>query len=477
MPHESAGAILVLDAALSGEALGGKIREISSTGGSLSIDWTSTRKRRGYAPVAGGVFYFKEKNATNREFEATGIQFNGKTLNGRLYRWAWDRERGVRLTAVVLPEGYVLAPAEDSAKPVAAKAVGRRLAVFWAPETSSVTLLMKPGEVLPCVERINGESASGGKIPDVPGVSFVESGRFRRYPLVAGVSGAAAIVVLSWFAIPLTERDPDGGRGIERLEESAAPGAPERRIREGMGKTWAVLIANSGYTHWGDLKGEPYKDVERIAGVLAEYEFDEIFVEKDVGMEDFGPFFANLNGRLEDEDVQSLFLYYAGHGDYDELLDKGYWIPVDAKKSKGRIGYLGDTDVRGYLEVFNRHVRHVLLLSDSCFSGSLVAFRADDIEPTAADLRNLSVDASKRSAFGITSGRKEERVANESKFSVALEDVLERNQARFLRSSDVAFYVGKKVREVMGQQPQSGAIGRTHEFGEFVFVRKPHVQQ
>ena len=47
-----------------------------------------------------------------------------------------------------------------------------------------------------------------------------------------------------------------------------------------------------------------------------------------------------------------------------------------------------------------------------------------------------------------------------------------RNDQQFLRAKDIEYDLTKRVREVMNQQPQGGAIAQTHEFGQFVFVKK-----
>lgn len=94
------------------------------------------------------------------------------------------------------------------------------------------------------------------------------------------------------------------------------------------------------------------------------------------------------------------------------------------------------------------------------------------IQPGRIDLYNLRIDVSKQSVYGITSGRKEERVANESRFSDALVDVLARNRNLFLRAEDIAYEIAKSVREVLKQQPLFGPITETHKFGKFVFIRE-----
>jgi hypothetical protein len=65
----------------------------------------------------------------------------------------------------------------------------------------------------------------------------------------------------------------------------------------------------------------------------------------------------------------NLLVYYAGHGVYDEDADVGYWLPVDAdledKKNWIRNSTITDA-IKGM------DAKHVLLMADSCFSGTLL---------------------------------------------------------------------------------------------------------
>jgi tetratricopeptide (TPR) repeat protein len=260
-------------------------------------------------------------------------------------------------------------------------------------------------------------------------------------------------------------RGTEGPRGVREAD----PARPEEEIQDGMGTTWAVLIANNEYVHWNDLGGEPYRDVQRVENVLERYAFDRVIRKADLTISGFHDYLRALLQDMKAADVKSLLLYYAGHGHYDELLDKGYWVPVDAQVNSPA-GYLADDDIRAFLRAFNRQARHVLLVSDSCFSGTLLPPPRGGV-PSPADLSNLRIDVSKSSAFVITSGRREEKVQNASVFARAFEDVLQRNGLEFLRAEDVAFSLKKAVRERLGsQEPQYGDVGSS--FGKFVFIRK-----
>jgi len=65
----------------------------------------------------------------------------------------------------------------------------------------------------------------------------------------------------------------------------------------------------------------------------------------------------------------NVFIYYAGHGWYDKTFQTGYWVTHEATKDP--TSFLGNSAVYQSIDALNRkHARHILLVSDSCFSGS-----------------------------------------------------------------------------------------------------------
>ena len=64
----------------------------------------------------------------------------------------------------------------------------------------------------------------------------------------------------------------------------------------------------------------------------------------------------------------SLLIYYAGHGYADPAVDESYWWPIDAKPEDNSEWISADDITKGVKAL---SARHVLILSDSCFSGTL----------------------------------------------------------------------------------------------------------
>src|ERR1035441_10929580 len=64
----------------------------------------------------------------------------------------------------------------------------------------------------------------------------------------------------------------------------------------------------------------------------------------------------------------SLLIYYAGHGYYDQKVDKAYWWPVDAQDNDNT-NWISAADITSNIK--GTASRHVLIVSDSCYSGTL----------------------------------------------------------------------------------------------------------
>ena len=72
----------------------------------------------------------------------------------------------------------------------------------------------------------------------------------------------------------------------------------------------------------------------------------------------------------------SLLIYYAGHGEYDKTADRAYWLPVDAQRDDP-VDWISATDITDNIKRIAS--RHILIVSDSCYSGTLTRAAAGDL--------------------------------------------------------------------------------------------------
>jgi len=76
--------------------------------------------------------------------------------------------------------------------------------------------------------------------------------------------------------------------------------------------------------------------------------------------------------------TSNLLIYYAGHGHHDPDTDKAYWLPVDAQ-SDNNDNWVSADDITADVKALPS--LHVLIISDSCYSGVLTRSGDTAINP------------------------------------------------------------------------------------------------
>lgn len=173
-----------------------------------------------------------------------------------------------------------------------------------------------------------------------------------------------------------------------------------------------------------------------------------------------------LRRRLTQSD--SVLIYYTGHGWFDEGTRRGYWLPVDALEDDPS-NWVSAADVTDILRAMA--ARHVMIVADSCYSGSLT--RGLKVETRdQAYIKRLS---QKRARVVLTS-RGLEPVTDaggggHSVFARAFLDALGKNQG-VLEGVGVFNQLRRPVVLGADQTPEYGDIRFAgHEGGDFLFIR------
>ena len=114
-----------------------------------------------------------------------------------------------------------------------------------------------------------------------------------------------------------------------------------------------------------DLKA-PSNDAKEFNDILkTKYNFETKLL-LDATREEIIDGMQEMVTKLNRED--NLLIYYAGHGMYIQEQERGYWLPIDADKEK-RSKWINTQSIVD--EVKFAEAKHILLIIDSCFSGSL----------------------------------------------------------------------------------------------------------
>jgi formylglycine-generating enzyme required for sulfatase activity len=166
----------------------------------------------------------------------------------------------------------------------------------------------------------------------------------------------------------------------------------------------------------------------------------------------------------------SILIYYAGHGDLDRLTNDGWWIPADAKGGDS-VTYLNNFLVQTYIR--SMKARHVLLVSDSCYSGTL--FGQARAMPQVIDDKYYLNLYNEKSRWGMTSGNKtpvsDRGAGSHSVFAYQLLKELTKNEKSYISTQEIYTRIAPIVSNNSEQTPLCRPIRNTgDQGGEFVFV-------
>lgn len=134
------------------------------------------------------------------------------------------------------------------------------------------------------------------------------------------------------------------------------------------GRNYALIIANNDYANLPDLKTGG-ADAAALSELLKpRYAFapGNVKLLLNADRRTILDALAEFRQRLTEDD--RLLLYFAGHGQIDVVTEAGFRQPVDAEVGK-RYTWIAHDDVRR--EIRGLPAKHVVLLAESCFSGSL----------------------------------------------------------------------------------------------------------
>lgn len=149
---------------------------------------------------------------------------------------------------------------------------------------------------------------------------------------------------------------------------SARPKAPTGE--EVRGDLWLLTIGINSYLSWPKLK-TAVNDAKAVKQVLLiRYHIDAAHVveltDEQATRKNILAAFRDLARKVKPDD--SLLVYYAGHGHIDSITGKGSWIPVESG-TDDPAAWISNRDITDYLNINAIKAKHVLLVSDSCFSG------------------------------------------------------------------------------------------------------------
>jgi len=237
------------------------------------------------------------------------------------------------------------------------------------------------------------------------------------------------------------------------------------------GRYYALVIGNNAYTSVPKLKTAE-ADAREVAALLRDsYGFETKLLLNATRQQIMSAFSSYRRTLAPDA---SLLIYYAGHGVNDKDADKAYWLPVDAEPDDQSNWIIAD-EITTALKVIP--ARHVLVISDSCYSGTLTRGLSDALPRPTEREQFLQRMAAGRSRTLMASGG-DEPVADgggggHSIFAGALlRGLKEMDKGQFTASELFRYHVQEPVAGRANQTPEYNPLRNSgHESGDFIFER------
>lgn len=240
-------------------------------------------------------------------------------------------------------------------------------------------------------------------------------------------------------------------------------------------KDYALIFATDKYENFGELVN-PVDDSRTIQGILKEkYGFETEIVENPTYEEVLAKIYDYNTRKFNKQD--QLFIFFAGHGVFDDVLGEGYIVATNSlANDKGKGTYISHTTLRNNVD--NVKCDHIFLTMDVCFGGTfdpkLARERSADAYAEATDAEIMMRKLSKRTRKYLTSGSKtyvSDGIAGKhspfaAKFIEALRTTGD-GKDRLLTLSELQPYFLKLTTEA-----RTGSFGTDETGSDFVFVAK-----
>src|SRR5262249_42239993 len=164
------------------------------------------------------------------------------------------------------------------------------------------------------------------------------------------------------------------------------------------GANYALVIGNNNYQYVTKLK-TAVNDANAVAQLLREQYGFTTTVLLDATRNKILTALNNYRHTLPPD--SNLLIYYAGHGYHDRDTDKAYWLPVEAQKDNNE-NWISADDISSDVKAIPSS--HVLIISDSCYSGVLTRDAEVDFKPQNRALYLAKLEKSKSRTLMASGG-------------------------------------------------------------------------
>ena len=206
-----------------------------------------------------------------------------------------------------------------------------------------------------------------------------------------------------------------------------------------------------------------------MKSAFAKYKIHNIIHKKNMTKAQLERFFSiELRDLVKSNRVNSLLIWYAGHGKY--INETGYWVPVDAKRDD-EFTYFNINNLKASMQSYSKIITHTLVVTDACESGPSF-YQA--MRSTPKDRSCNDWQATKFKSSQVFSSAGYELASDNSQFTKTFANTLSSNPNSCIPIETVV----KKVKIAVSkggtkQKPKFGKIaGLADENGTFFFIKK-----
>lgn len=336
-----------------------------------------------------------------------------------------------------------------------------------------------PDGVNPAEGKFSGRIAPDGEsLYDGTDEYWVGSGQHRSMPFTLVWGSHIGTAPDRSPSVAMTPEPP--ATTPDRQQRGLIPQTPPDRGDTAPGKSFALIIGIDSYTAPLPRLKTAVNDARAFATLLSsKYGFQvTTLLNQDATRDKIFAAITHFRKALAEND--SFLIYYAGHGSFDRQTQKGYWLPVDADPdplNTSRDISADDlvTQVRGLPAL------HVIIISDSCFSGDL-SRAAGDVSPSDGNLAFIRRMQRAPSRTLMSSGS-DEPVSDSgsqghSVFAALVLQMMQSQGNQAFTADDLFVSIRKSVLARSGQNPQYSSLrdsiraSASLDTGDFVFNPK-----
>ncbi|MDA0231378.1 MAG: caspase family protein [Proteobacteria bacterium] len=368
-----------------------------------------------------------------------------------LDEWGNEAEQRVRITRRA-PVNMAVADSPPKESQIAT--LGQQNDDKQAPRINLPPKLVTEDREIDIAGSVSDDSAIVEMFVNERRVTLGSDGSFRiRERLTIGINKFAFRATDEW-----------GNKAEKRID------VERKQLDLALGSYHALVIGNNEYLNMPKLK-TAVADAEAVSRVLEDrYGFTVTTLINATRYDVIGAM-SELRANLAYD--TNLLIYYAGHGVIDPVTERGYWLPVEAEQSNSA-NWVSNDDITDMLKAIP--ARHILVIADSCYSGTLVRAASIDLE-TWEDRRDwLKRVVEKRSRTALASGGLEPVAdagsGGHSVFAAALLGALQEN-TEIIEANELFAPVRKSVVLNANQTPIYSDIRLAgHDGGDFIFAPK-----